>query len=130
MYVLTNIKPSGASKGTVVSPPPAFSTWAVTSVLRASVTPCVTPWRLQLQRKQLQFPAMHVDADVAPTETEYVPALQLMHVDANVAPTETEDVPALQLMHVDGDVAPTETEYVPALQLMHTERPTAAYLPA
>ena len=70
-----------------------------------------------------------MDADVAPTETEYAPALQLMHADADVAPTETEYVPALQLMHVDSDVAPSETEYVPALQLKHSEAPTPAYFP-
>jgi hypothetical protein len=46
----------------------------------------------------------------------------IRHVDADVAPTETEYVPALQLMHADADVAPTEAEYVPASQLVHTLR--------
>ena len=54
----------------------------------------------------------------------------IRHAVADVAPTETEYVPALQLMHENADVAPTEAEYVPALQLMHSEAPTPAYLPA
>ena len=86
--------------------------------------------QLQLLEYELAGHIRHAVADVAPTDTEYVPALQLMHVDADLAPSETEYVPALQLMHVDADVAPTETEYVPTLQLMHSEVPTPAYLPA
>ena len=60
----------------------------------------------------------------------YELAGHIRHAVADVAPTDTEYVPALQLMHVDADVAPTETEYVPALQLRHSEAPTPAYLPA
>jgi hypothetical protein len=89
---------------------------------------------------QLELPAgssgvpghiRHAVADVAPSETVYVPALQLMHADADVAPTETEYVPAPQKTQVFEMVAPVIFEYVPGQQLEHPCAPMEGeYLPA
>jgi len=77
-------------------------------------------------------PAMwHVALDVAPTASEYQPALQLVHAEAAVV---VEYVPAAQAVHVASAEAAVVVEYVPAAQAVHVasaEAPVSSeYLPA
>ena len=70
----------------------------------------------------------------SPVQVQYVlpasedlPASQMAQVEATVAPTAAENLPAVQLVQLE---APTAAEYVPAVQLVQAEAPVnAMYVP-
>lgn len=93
----------------------------------------VAPSRLQ----RGVVPAVHagvavqaVQARLAPTVLEYVPAEQAVHVDDRLALDVLEYVPAEQAVQVDDWLAPATAEYFPAGQAVQVLLEAAAYVPA
>jgi hypothetical protein len=73
------------------------------------------------------LPAVQLVQTLEASAAEYLPAPQSAQVEATLAPTASENVPAVQLVQT---VEASAAEYLPASQWVQTEAPADEYLPA